>query len=317
MKVINLYSRFFCILLAISSTQGCSIFEDPRDHALRKAQDFDYAGQYAAAEKTYQEAYRIYQSTDPLRLSLLLNEARFYLRRKNYKKTISLCEEGLKTCQPVFGPKDMINTSFLFVLASAYDNSKDYDKAGLLYKKIMSFAPDSACSSEFVNLLPMLKLGDIEFKKGNFLSALKWYESALSIDQKNEISRKLINYRLALCNIALRRNDKAAIYYYAALPRGPWDAAPKDIYDKCAKFLLSYGRPASAGSILKASKPWYKRHKEYEDWYCARSTPGMRCRLMDMYTENDYTLVEQIKNQAMTLNRIKSVPKTEDISSLQ
>ena len=110
--------------------------------------------------------------------------------------------------------------------------------------------------------------------------------------------RRLIAYRLALCSIALNHNADAELYFKDALPSVSTNSAPKDIYIKYARFLAKCGKFASAGLAVNSSAEWNAKHKEYLDWYYARTGPGSRCRLIDMYTERDYNLVNTIKQNS-------------------
>lgn len=294
---------YLSLIIAITLLQSCSILvENPTDALLRKAKDLEYAGQFTEAEDAYNKVYDLNREASPVQLSILLNKARLYLRTKNYTKVIHTCEEGLKVCRSIFGPKDMLNASFLFVLGSAYDNAEEYGKAISTFKSIMTFASYSSCSRDLVNIMPLIKLGDIEFKKNNLQKAIKYYREAYAIGQLSETMRRVISYRLALCFMTLKHNGEAELYFQNALPSEPTQSAPNDIYVKYAKFLAKTGKFAGAGLAMRQSEKWYSRHKEYLDWYYQRTRPGSRCRLVDIFTERDYNLVEAIQQSAAKKN---------------
>jgi len=293
------YGYFILLVLLM---QGCSITEDPRDKLLRTAIDLEYEKKFAEAEKVYKKVETVNTGPDLMQLSILLNEARFYLRTKNYAQAIAISKKGLQICPMVCGTTDMLNCSFLFVLASAYDNLEDYDNAIATYKQIIAFGPYSPCSKDLVTLLPVIKLGDIEFKEGHQQNALMYYKEAYELGKLSDAMMRVISYRLALCNISLKRYSAADSQFNIALPHKAHDSAPKDIYIQYAKFLAMYGKMASAGRALSQSPVWYAKHKEYVDWYNLRTNPGSRCRLIDIYTVSDYELVEAIQKNLIPVD---------------
>ncbi len=293
----NILKIFYGLVILLTTTillQSCSIFEDRTDILLIKIQDLEYSGQFAEAEKVYDQVCSLNKEASPMQLSILLSEARFFLRTKNYSKSILICQKGLKVCRSIFGPDDMLNTSFLFVLASAYDNLKEYDKAIASYKRIMAFASHSPCSSDLVKLLPIVKLGDIAFKRNKLHEALRLYQAASVLTGTTEIMARLINYRLAICLLALGNKSMAETHFEKSLPYRSFHAAPKDMYFKYAKLLEKDGKFGSSALARQRSEEWTTKHAEYVNWYYARTNPGSRCRLVDKCIEQDYDLVDAI-----------------------
>jgi tetratricopeptide (TPR) repeat protein len=293
----KLFTNLKNVFIILSVLQGCSfITEDPTNILLRQAKDFEYQGKFTEAEAAYKKVYEVNGNiANPMRLSILINQARFYLRTKDYQKAVSTCEDGLKYCREVYGPNDMLNVSFLFVLAAAYDKLQDYDKALIAYKRVIALAQFSPCTVDFVSVLPLTKMGDIEFKRYNLDKAFKLYEQAYATGHVSEMIARFISYRLARCSLAMGHSDQAENYFKNALPYEPALAAPKDIYIRYAKLLTKNNKFASAGLAMQNSEDWGKRHKEYVDWYYARTNPGSRCRLLDKYTEEDYDLADALE----------------------
>ncbi len=278
--------------------QSCSILETPVDALLRKARDCEFSGQFAKTEALYDQAYNLNAKADRMQLSILLDKARFLLRVQNYNEAILSAKKGLQLCQSLLGPNDMLNSSFLFILASAYDNLKEYDKATMIYNHIIAFAPNSPCSKELVMLIPLIKLGDIEFKNNHLHQAFILYKRAYAIAEPAEIMCMIISYRLALCCVSMHQNIEADFYFKQALPRNAHHSAPKDIYLTYAKFLEKSGKFGSMAGAVDESAKWYAKHKEYQDWYFQRTRPGSRRRLLDIYNEQDYNLVDAIQQNA-------------------
>jgi tetratricopeptide (TPR) repeat protein len=295
-KDVHLTSSLLAIVIIL--LQSCSLAEDSTDRLLRKARDLECLGRLKEAEGVYEQlSCFTFKDEDPMQLVFLMNQARFYLRIKNYSKTILICQKATKACQSSYGANDTLNASILFVLASAYAGLKEYDKASLNYKAIMAFIPKSRCSSNVVELLPLIKLGDIEFSQNNLQQALKLYKEAYAAGgaTSTDMISRLLNYRMALCSMALGQNREAELYFKNSLPILSTNAAPKDIIDKYALFLAKCGKPDSASLATKESNIWRAKNKEYVDWQYARCTPSSRCIWMDKYTEQDYYLVDAIK----------------------
>ncbi len=294
--------RQLCFLLTTTILlQSCSIAENAKTTLMRKARSFEYSDEYAKAEEIYKQIDILNPNeASPLHLFILLNESRLYLLMKNYSKAILTCKKGLKLCQSLYGCNDMLNTSFLFVLASAYDEMKKYDEAITIYESIKTFSPYSRCGKDLVEILPLIRLGDIQFKKKNLHSALKLYLEAFAKGRLSKTIGKLISYRLARCYEALGQYTEADIKFKDALPTLSTESAPKNIYDRYSEFLVKFGKPASSGLARRDSLEWYAKHKEYVDWYYPRTGPGSRCRLIDSFTESDYDLVDAMQAKQKT-----------------
>jgi tetratricopeptide (TPR) repeat protein len=294
------YLLLICLSISSALLQGCSVItENPVSALLREAKDFEYEGKFQQAEDAYNKLLNLNgKEASPMRLAILINQGRFYLRTKDYNKAIIVCQDGINECAAIYGSNDTLNASFLFVLASAYDQLGEYDKAIDLYKRIIALGQYSPCTQQYVALLPLVKLGDIEFKRGNPYKALAFYNNAYVIGQLSEVITRLISYRLALCSIALGHYDQAAIYFKNSLPHTTGQSAPKDIYDRYAKFLAKSGKSADIALSQKGFEEWYPKHKEYLDWYYPRTNSGSRFRLVDICTERDYDLVDAIQQHA-------------------
>jgi tetratricopeptide (TPR) repeat protein len=296
--------KFYLLLICLSISSvllsGCSVItENPVSALLREAKDLEYDGKFLQAEDAYNKVSDLNgKEASPMRLAILINQGRFYLRTKDYNKAVIVCQDGINECAAVYGPNDTLIASFLFVLASAYDQLGEYDKAIDLYKRIIALGQYSPCPQQYVALLPLVKLGDIEFKRGNLYKALTFYNNAYVTGQLSEVITRLISYRLSLCSMALGRYDQAEVYFKNSLPHTPTQSAPKDIYDRYAKFLAKSGKSAGIDLSLKEFNEWYPKHKEYLDWYYPRTNPGSRCRLIDIYTERDYDLADTFQEYA-------------------
>ncbi len=293
------YFNLYLPVLVIILLQSCSLTEDPGDSLLRKARYLQTEGHFKQAEEVYDKLSMLsFKEKDPLQLSILLNQARFYLKTKKFNKTIATCDKATQICQAIYGANDSLNRSILFILASAYAGLGEYDKALLNYKSIQKSASKSLCSKDVVELLPLIKSGDLEFKRNNLPAAFQYYLKALSIGapDSTEMIARLINYRLALCSMALGNKCSAEIFFRNSLPHAFDHAAPRDIIDKYAQFVKQCGKQGSIAPALEESKLWQAKHKEYVDWQYARCNPSSRCVLMDKYTEQDYYLIDGIKD---------------------
>lgn len=214
----------FAILL-----QGCSTRDDQTNVLLQQADNLEAQEQFAQASEIYEKAYSLNKDASPMQLYILLNDARICLQAKNYNKAIENCQKGLDICQSVYGSKDMLSASFLFVLASAYDGLKENDKAVNTYKTIMTMTPLSRCRRNVVVMMPLIKMGDIEFKRNNLQKALYCYQSADEVSASTDTIQRLISYRQALCSAALFHNKEAEFYFKKALPYLSYQSAPQDI----------------------------------------------------------------------------------------
>ncbi len=292
--------RFKSLLLtvAIILLQSCTLSEDPTDTLLRRARNLENMEHFREAEEIYDKLANITcKDGDPLQLAVLMYQARFYLKTKKYSKTILACQKAMKVCEQTYGADASIKASILAILASAYTGLEDYDNAILNYKSIIALAPKSLCSKDMVEIMPLIDLGDIEFKRNNLRSALKLYQAvyARSGAFSKYIMHRLINYRLALCWMALGDNRKALSYFKDSLPFLSTDAAPQGIVNQYTLLASKCSSPGHKVLVPEEYKEWSAGHKEYVDWQYARCQPSSRCVLMDKYTTQDYDFVNAIK----------------------
>lgn len=291
--------KFYIPLVLIFLLQSCSLLKESQTEGLlRQARDLEFAGHTQEAEKIYDKISHFdIKKAGPIELAILLNQARFYLKLKNYDKTLLVSQKAKKVCESVYGPADALNASILFLMASAYEGLGEYDKATANCKGIMLYGIKTLSSKNMVEVLPLIKLGDIQFQKGNPVEALKFYKEAYALGglMSTDMMFRVINYRMALCSMSLGDNSAASTYFKNSLPHAGDNAAPMDIVNKYIAFELNHGRAATLAKSLQDSKDWPQRHKEYVDFQHARSSSSAKCVLMDKYTEQDYYAVDAIK----------------------
>lgn len=114
------------------------------------------------------------------------------------EKSIGLYYEALPA-----SPKEK-QGRIILQIAHLHALNEQSDKSVQLYKKILNAKRDVYASE--VRAIANSSLGEIEFRKGEFKTALKYFEAARRENLKN---RALVEYRLAWCHLNLGSNDKA------------------------------------------------------------------------------------------------------------
>lgn len=315
-----LFSKYFSIqlkisLIAIMSMQGCSMSEDSTHLLLREARNLESLGDFKKAEGTFKKIPVLDdKKSSPLQLAILMNMARFYLRINDYSKVIIICDKASRACDEVYGPNDELKASILFIQACAYEGLKDYDKAKSIYKSLLLFAQQHQRAKEMRSLLPLIKLGDIEFRKNNFQQALKLYYKASVITLLPNPLYRILNYRLAVCSIALGRISGAEFYFGNSLPLEYRAAGPPELFDQFAQLLKRNYKYGGAGRLFNQKADWESQRKEYLDWLYPRVKVPLRFNLLDKCTEKDFLNYMENANKSRVFDNLMHDPSKVDIN---
>ncbi len=269
--------------------QACSLSEDATHTLLRKACELEFSGDVKKAEETFRQIPVLADKKfTPLQLAVLTNMARFYLRTKNYPKAIITCDKALKICDEVYSANDQLKASILFTQASAYEGLTDYNKAKSIYNSLVIFAQQNNATKEMRSLLPLLKLGDLEFKQNNFEQAFRLYHRAsLSTLLPYPIYR-IINYRMAFCSLALGHYSLAETEFKNSLPTNHREPGPAELFDVYAELLKKNQKYGSAGMVLNQKADWQMKRQAYLNWLRPRTVESFPFDLMDKCTEKDF-----------------------------
>lgn len=159
------------------------------------------------------------EKADPARNAVLIRLADLYADRARLKamnevqagctqkcpgsladrnRAIKLYNEALPKVEKSEQGRTLLQIAHLHALNDESKKSTD------LYGKILK-SPKSAYSSE-VKALANSSMGEIHFRKGDFKTALKYFEAARRENLKN---RALVEYRIAWCHLNLGHNQKA------------------------------------------------------------------------------------------------------------
>jgi tetratricopeptide (TPR) repeat protein len=117
---------------------------------------------------------------------------------KDRERSIQLYNEALPSVDKAQQGRTLLQIAHLYALNDQAKKSTD------LYKKILN-SKRSAYASE-VRALANSSMGEIHFRKGDFKTALKYFESARRENLKN---KALVEYRLAWCQLNLGFTEKA------------------------------------------------------------------------------------------------------------
>jgi tetratricopeptide (TPR) repeat protein len=289
-----LFSKHFSVpvltlITTIISLAGCAVSEDSTHNLLREARNLEFSGEFKKAEEAFKKIPVLNnRESSPLQLAALIDMAAFYLRTKDYAKAIITCDKALRVCDDVYGPNDGLRASILFIQASAYEDLKDYDKATSIYNSLILFAQRSPQTKEMRSMLPLVRLGDIQFKKNNFQRALKLYYKASVITLLPDPLYRIINYRLGVCSVALGRTSGSESYFKNSLPVHYWEAGPAELFDTYARLLKKNYKYGGAGLVLAQRADWVIKRKEYLDWLYARAAVPSQFNLLDKSTEKDF-----------------------------
>jgi len=278
------------LTLAIIGLQGCSMAEDSTHNLLREARDLESLGNFKAAEDTFKKIPILNdKKSSLLKLAVLMDMSKFYLRVEDYTKAIIVCEQALKVCDEVYGPTDQLRTSILFTNACAYEGLKDDDKAKSIYTSLFLSAQQLHQAKEMRSLLPLVKLGDIEFRKNNFEQAFKLYYKASTITLLPSPLYRILDYRLAICSIALGRTAGAERYFKDSLPPDFRSSAPPELFDRYGQLLRKNYRFGSMGLLVKQKADWESQRKEYLDWLYQHAKAPLRFNQLDKCTNKDFS----------------------------
>jgi hypothetical protein len=153
---------------------------------------------------------------------------------------------------------------------------------------------NTASNKELKIFVPLVKSGDLEFKKHNLSNALKTYREACAVCPIPRSLARLLNYRLALCSQQLDSCIDPEKYFKNALPQQVQDVAPVGLISTYAQLLKSYGKFGGAALAFERSRQWDAERGTYLKWLYARTSPSSRDRIMAKYIEEDYNSVKNM-----------------------
>ncbi len=295
--------------------QGCTVSEDSTHTLLREARDLECLGDFKQAEETLKNIPVLDdKESSPLQLAALMNMGTFYLRIKDYSKAIIICDKALRACNEVYGPNDELKASILFMQASAYEGLKDYDKAKSIYNSLLLLAQQHPQAKEIRSLLPLVRLGDIEFRKNNYQQALKLYYKASMITLLPYPLYRILNYRLAVCSVALGRTSGSESYFKNSLPLEHRAAGPAELFDQYAQLLKKNYKYGSAARVLNQKADWEYRRQKYLGWLSTRVAAPLRFNLLDKCTEKDFLDYMEHAKKSQEFDKIMQIPSKVDIN---
>lgn len=273
----------------IISLHGCSLTENAIDRQLQEANEYEFAGKLSKAEEIY-KSMPVLQETkaSPMQLVALTNMGKFYLRIKNYKETISICKKAIRVDTLIYGDYDGLKSPLLFMLGLAHEGLKEYEQATIIYRNLLSNKGLSSVANDMKFLLPLIRLGDIEFKQKKYLSALKYYLKAYSISPLPiEIYRNL-SYRIAFCSANLKYYHLAEKHFKNSLPSRASQVGPSDLFTRYIALLKQCEKYGTASLACEDKIKWDLRNKEYRNWLFPRVSNNSRFNLVDKYAMEDY-----------------------------
>lgn len=220
---------------------------------LSKTIDFDFESE--KVEELYNHVVEFkenYAGEDSLEYYRDLNRlAKFYKKSRevekatsNYEKALEVVEIGVDNGNSQFVEMDLANS--LNILANIYFNQKVFDKAELLYKRILGLTTIYSGSANF-------KLGKIYNERQNFAKAEEFYIKARDFYKNNPKSNQE--------NLIVSSDNLAAFY----LNQNKFQQF-KSVYDD----LINYNNPAtkrikylSVPSVLIESANEYGKNGNY------------------------------------------------------
>lgn len=309
------FSTLLIFIVAIISLQDCTVSEDSTHTLLREARDLEYSGSFKKAEETFKSIPILNnKEASPLRLAILMDMGTFYLRIKEYAKAIIICDKALKVCDDVYDPNDALKISILFMQASAYEELSDYDKAKSIYNSLLLSAEHDPQAKEMRILLPLVRLGDMEFKKNNYQQALKLYYKASTMTLLPDPFYRILNYRMGVCSVALGRTAGSEGYFKSSLPVDYWEAGLTELFDAYGQLLKRNYKYNSATRLLSQKAVWQYRRQKYLDWLSARVAAPLRFNLLDKCTEKDFLDFTDAAKTSKSFNRFIQTPNKMNIN---
>lgn len=290
------------LLFAILTTlPACSIQEDPLHLQSRKAEILNHEGNFRKAQKIYEKISGSPIKGNELKLAVYLNISEFYLQNEKYAEVIDICNTALSVLddiRDVFDPNNEFKSSFLFLEANAYEELGEYSKAEEIYKSMIADAEKVYNGTAMRKMLPLIKLGDIAIAKNDFKTAIEFYREAFYSTLLPNPLYRILNYRIAVCCVALGRTSEAENYFKNSLPlqnRAPGPAQLFDSYQGILKTNKKYG----GLWLLKTQRTeWQKGHQHFLEWLSPRTANPAELDVLNDYTEKDFSkFMDRVSNK--------------------
>lgn len=173
--------------------------------------------------------YRAILAADPANKENRERLITLYLARRTYDDAIREAEVGLKQ-----SPTD---TGLQVLLARAYEGQGRTGEAVALL--------EAAAAKDTISPEPLMTLGDLRFKKGEYLSALKLYEEALKRSPDNFAAMNNIALLIADHGYDMGRAAELASRLYTRYPKEP------AVVDTMGWVLFKQGKMDQALPLLR------------------------------------------------------------------
>ncbi len=292
------YFRITYLVAITAALTSCCITEPKIDSLLRQAESAKNINEFTKAENILLEIPTLSDQSKKfqfLQLAALMQLATCYLADSKYAEAIAVCNKALLLCEQLYGPNDNLKTSILFTLASAQEGMQQYDQAISTYNSIIALVKKLPGNNEAKEFLPLIRCGDIEYRKQHWTTAIKFYELANHIQPLSSPTDHLMNLRLALTYMALGQNDKAdKCFRNCTLASYPMEASFGHIMHWYAKFLRKVKRNDEANTIENLAEKWDRQHRAFKKWLAEREvSPNSRFHLTGKYVAADLNMLDE------------------------
>lgn len=176
---------------------------------------FSQTKDYEKAEESFKKSIQILAELEgpssPLLMTVMSNMAITYRERGNYEKAIQVLSALLKQVDP-----DTFDYSWaMHVLALAYRDSREYDKAEALLKQSIAYAEEKYGAMHREHARRLNSLGVLYSNQGRYDAALPLQQSALKISLEayggNHYQTGIKYLNVASVLVELRQYDDAII----------------------------------------------------------------------------------------------------------